>query len=86
MSRPRFSFFDPPADILQHSDSIRISLMQIRGKLAISFRISGGYFPDIDDDDDCDTLAVEQQPDPAELARTLLGQFIAAKANQGGDQ
>jgi hypothetical protein len=86
MSRPRFSFFpDDCADILQHADRITIDLHQVGDNLAVEFKISGGYWPDDDKDDAGESggACCQEQPDPAELARTLLSRFVAAKAKGG---
>ena len=82
--RSRFNLFPDDNDsIFEHADTVEIKLIQIRNELAIEFKITGGYFPDLDDDDDDSALATAEQPDPADLARKLLAQFVAAKAKRG---
>lgn len=88
----RFSFFDdsPGADdILKHADEIQIRLMKCKKGFGIVFKITGGYLPDCDDDEEDEgeeigaACCTEAKPDAAELADSLLQRFIKAK---GGAQ
>lgn len=84
----RFSFFhkDPEDGFLRHASRLRIDLLQLSSGLILKFRISGECWPEGADEGDelCEPITTESQPDTAELARSLLQQFISAKAKGGG--
>lgn len=81
--KPRFSFFDNQADLFEHADKVEITLMDFDGALAIEFKISGGYAPELESDVTAGGASCQSKPDPANLAADIMARFVRAK---GGAQ
>lgn len=71
-------------DIIRHASDVKISLFRMsKGRLAMSFEISGGVMPDGDDDDDDGGCMAQVETDPQQLADSILRRFIAATKKGG---
>lgn len=77
----RFNLFgDNFRDVFKHADTLRIEFQQWGDEVGVTFKISGGITPDLNDDDN---NVAQISDDPAELASRLMSQFLAAKSREG---